>query len=90
MNELIRVTYDREQRPTVMGRDLHEALGIRTAYKDWFPRMCEYGFTEGTDFCSILSESTGGRPGMDHQLTIEMAKEICMIQRTEIGKRCRE
>lgn len=90
MNELIRVTYDREQRPTVMGRDLHEALGIRTAYKDWFPRMCEYGFTEGTDFCSILSESTGGRPGTDHQLTIEMAKEICMIQRTEIGKRCRE
>ena len=90
MNELIRVTYDREQRPTVMGRDLHEALRIRTAYKDWFPRMCEYGFTEGTDFCSILSESTGGRPGMDHQLTIEMAKEICMIQRTEIGKRCRE
>lgn len=90
MNELIRVTYDREQRPAVMGRDLHEALGIRTAYKDWFPRMCEYGFTEGTDFCSILSESTGGRPGMDHQLTIEMAKEICMIQRTEIGKRCRE
>lgn len=90
MNELIRVTYDREQRPTVMGRELHEALGIRTAYKDWFPRMCEYGFTEGTDFCSILSESTGGRPGMDHQLTIEMAKEICMIQRTEIGKRCRE
>lgn len=90
MNELIRVTYDREQRPTVMGRELHEALGIRTAYKDWFPRMCEYGFVEGTDFCSILSESTGGRPGMDHQLTIEMAKEICMIQRTEIGKRCRE
>ena len=90
MNELIQVTYDREQRPTVMGRDLHEALGIRTAYKDWFPRMCEYGFTEGTDFCSILSESTGGRPGTDHQLTIEMAKEICMIQRTEIGKRCRE
>lgn len=84
MNELIQVTYDREQRPTVMGRDLHEALGIRTAYKDWFPRMCEYGFTEGTDFCSILSESTGGRPGTDHQLTIEMAKEICMIQRTEM------
>lgn len=89
-NELITVSYDEEQRPYVMGRDLHEALGIRTAYKDWFPRMREYGFTEGTDFCSILSESTGGRPSMDHQLTIEMAKEICMIQRTDIGKQCRE
>lgn len=89
MNDLIKVSYENE-RPTVMGRDLHEALGIRTAYKDWFPRMCEYGFTEGTDFCSILGESTGGRPGMDHQMTIEMAKEICMIQRTDIGKKCRE
>ena len=90
MNELIRVTYDREQRPTVMGRDLHEALGIRTAYKDWFPRMCEYGFTEGTDFCSILSESTGGRPATDHMMTVDMAKEICMVQRTERGKQARQ
>ena len=62
-----------------MGRDLHEVLEIKTAYKDWFPRMCEYGFIEGEDFCSILSESTGGRPSTDHQLTIEMAKEICSI-----------
>jgi anti-repressor protein len=89
MNDLIRVRFDNE-RPTVMGRDLHNALCIRTAYKDWFPRMCEYGFTEGTDFCSVLSESTGGRPSMDHQMTIDMAKEICMLQRTEIGKRYRE
>ena len=89
MNDLIKVSYENE-RPTVMGRDLHAALQIRTAYKDWFPRMCEYGFEEGRDFCSILSESTGGRPGMDHQLPIEMAKEVCMIQRTEIGKKCRE
>ena len=89
MNELVRVSYDNNQ-PTVSGRDLHEALGIGTHYKDWFSRMCEYGFTEGKDFCSFLSKNTGGRPGMDHQLIIDMAKEICMIQRTEIGKKCRE
>ena len=76
--------------PTVLGRELHEALGIRTAYMYWFPQMCEYGFTDGTDFISILRESTGDRPGMDHQLSIEMAKEICMIQRTDIGKKCWE
>ena len=46
------------ERPTVLGRDLHEALKIQTAYKDWFPRMCEYGFEDGRDFCSFLSEST--------------------------------
>ena len=76
--------------PSVLGRDLHKALGISTRYNDWFPRMCEYGFVEGKDFKTFLSESTGGRPARNHKLTIGMAKEICMIQRTEIGKRCRE
>ena len=51
--------------------------------------MCEYGFTEGIDFCSYLSESTGGRPATEHQLSLNMAKEICMIQRSEIGKEFR-
>lgn len=49
MMKMVTVNYDSEQ-PTVLGRDLHEALGIKTAYKDWFPRMCEYGFEEGKDF----------------------------------------
>ena len=89
MNELIKVNYDSD-RPTVLGRDLHGFLAVKTAYKDWFPRMVEYGFTEGVDFCSIMSESTGGRPAVDHQLTIDMAKEICMIQRNEKGKQARQ
>ena len=89
MDELIRISYDSEH-PTVNGRDLHDALQIKTAYKDWFPRMCEYGFFEGTDFCSFLSESSGGRPAVNHQLTIDMAKQLCMIQRTEIGRKFRQ
>ena len=92
MNELIKINYDSD-RPTVLGRDLYEALEIKTAYKDWFPRMCEYGFTEGTDYCSFLSnrsDGKAGKPKTDHQLTIEMAKEICMIQRSEKGKQCRQ
>ena len=56
-NGMIQVNYEGTQ-PTVSGRDLHAALEVKTAYKDWFPRMCEYGFTEGQDFCSDLSEST--------------------------------
>lgn len=56
MNELIKVNYENADRPTVMGRELHEALKIKTAYKDWFPRMCEYGFAEGSDYTrSFLS-----------------------------------
>ena len=89
MNELIKVNYYNEQ-PTVSGRELHGFLQVGTAYKDWFPRMCEYGFEEGKDFCSFLSESTGGRPATDHQLTVPMAKELCMLQRNERGKQARQ
>jgi len=68
----------------VIGRELHEKLGIRTEYKDWFPRMIEYGFEDGKDFSSFLSESTGGRPRKEHLLKFDMAKHIAMIQRTPI------
>ena len=97
MNELINVSYDNADRPTVSGRELHEALEVKTAYKDWFPRMCEYGFTEGEDFNSLKNEQvrTEGKRQVireitDHQLTISMAKEICMIQRSEKGKQFRQ
>ena len=89
MNEIIKVNYEND-RPTVLARDLHNFLEVKTAFKDWFPRMCEYGFSEGTDFCSFLSESSGGRPAQDAQFTIEMAKEICMLQRNERGKQARQ
>ena len=89
MNDLITINYDSDK-PTVSGRELHEALEVKTAYKDWFPRMCEYGFVEGRDFCSFLSESSGGRPAVNHQLTIDMAKQLCMIQRTDIGRKFRQ
>jgi hypothetical protein len=52
--------------------------------------MRDYGFRDQKDFCTILNESTGGRPASDHALTIQMAKELCMIQRSAKGKKCRE
>ena len=92
MTELIKVNYDEStDKPTVSGRDLHEALGVETRYNDWFKRMTEYSFTENDDFYSNLSKtSDGGRPATDHQLTIPMAKEICMLQRNEKGKQFRK
>ena len=89
MNELIKISFESES-PTVSGRELHEALGVETPYHIWFPRMSEYGFSEGNDFCTKMFESTGGRPATDHQLSIDMAKEICMIQRSEKGKQARQ
>lgn len=74
----------------MLGRDLHAFLEVATAYKDWFPRMVGYGFEEEKDFSSFLSESTGGRPRADHIITLDMAKEISMIQRTDKGKQARQ
>lgn len=94
MNELIKVNYDNPERPVVSGRELHEALGIKTAYKDWFPRMCEYGFEEEKDYSVTLifeHNSNGGKQNhKDHMLTIPMAKELCMIQRTDTGRKFRQ
>jgi len=90
MNELIKTHESDEGELLVSGRELHEFLEVGTAYKDWFPRMKEYGFEEGVDFCSNLSESTGGRPSTDHHLKLPMAKEIAMIQRTDRGKQARQ
>ena len=89
MNELIKINYESD-RPTVLARDLHEFLEVETPFNKWFSRMCEYGFTDGADFQTFLSESTGGRPATDAQLTIDMAKEICMLQRNEKGKQVRQ
>lgn len=96
MNELIPITYHNDN-PAVSARDLHEFLEVKTLYKDWFPRMCEYGFAEGQDFNPLKIERVhqeGGRMVSrmvdDAILTINMAKEICMLQRNEKGKQARQ
>ena len=97
MNEIIiAVTYDSDK-PTVSGRELHVALMIETPYHKWFPRMCDYGFIEGRDFnldknvrVQIEGKRSVSREVIDHRITIDMAKELCMIQRSQIGKKCRE
>ena len=97
MNELITITTNEVGEPTVLGRELHEFLGVETPYRIWFPRMLEYGFTEGKDFNPYKNVRVGeegnrevARELTDHLLTIDMAKEICMIQRTEVGKQARQ
>lgn len=89
MNELITVNYDNEQ-PTVSARELHDFLEVGADFRHWFPRMCEYGFEEGKDFRTFLTESSGGRPAQDAEITIDMAKELCMLQRNDKGKQFRQ
>lgn len=92
MNELITINYENEN-PTVSARELHEFLEVGTRFSDWFPRMCEYGFTQGQDFNLLKNEQVQVegtrsvcRTVNDASLTIPMAKEICMLQRNEKGK----
>ena len=95
MNDLITINYDTDK-PTVSGRELHEALGINTRYTQWFGRMAEYGFTENEDFWTahknvIRSDGTEmPQVQLEHSLTIPMAKELCMLQRNEKGKQFRQ
>lgn len=92
LKSLIPVSYDNPERPTVSGRELHEFLQVGTKYADWFKRMCEGGlFTEHVDFESCFSnlgseKQHGGQNKVDHQLTISMAKELCMIQHKSTGE----
>nr|DAW40750.1 MAG TPA: KilAC domain protein [Caudoviricetes sp.] len=92
MNDVVKVNYDND-RVTVSARELHEFLEVGTPYDKWFPRMCEYGFADGVDYSTFLSDRVDGLPGKprkDAQLTIDMAKELCMIQRSEKGKQARQ
>lgn len=76
--------------PTVIAREVHAFLEVQTAFKDWIARrITEYEFKEGQDFCSFLSESSGSRPAKEYALSLGMAKELAMVERTEKGKLAR-
>lgn len=88
MNNLISVSDDEQM---VSARELYEKLEIKSNFTTWFERMLEFGFEPTKDFFPKMEKtSTGGRPQTDYEITIEMAKEICMIQRTPKGKEVRQ
>lgn len=90
MNELTTITNE-EQR--VSARALHEQLNIGTEFRKWFPRMAEYGFTENEDYKRVSQKcpTLGGEQEMvDYEISMDMAKQICMIQRTPEGKKVRQ
>ncbi len=90
MNEVLKINYETEQ-PTVSARDLHEALGIEERFSKWFERMVGYGFEETKDYTPYqMVHPQNHQELVDCKLSIDMAKEICMLQRTEKGKQCRQ
>lgn len=91
--ELIPVT-EHEGKAAVSLRDLHDFLEVSTRFNDWAPRMFDYGFVKGQDYVEVLlkneQNSFGGRPAKNWAVSLDMAKELSMIQRTERGKQARQ
>ena len=88
MNELIKINSNN----TVSGRELHKFLEIGTRFDKWFIRMCEYGFNENDDFIRVAQKCPtlgGTQTIIDYAITLDMAKEISMLQRSEKGKQAR-
>lgn len=92
MDEMISINYNSEA-PTVSARDLHDGLEIKSNFTTWFDRMCEYGFGENDYkkcFPNLESGLNGGQNMVDYQISVDMAKQICMLQRTDKGKQYRQ
>lgn len=87
MNELMSLDFNQQ---TISARELHERLNIKSKYADWFRNMLPYGFTEGIDFVTVSKNLENGGRTIEHQISIDMAKELCMIQRTPEGKQVRQ
>lgn len=75
----------------VNARELWENLHVGRDFATWIKdRIERYGFIEGTDFSPIQRKSTGGRPATEYFLTMDMAKEIAMVENNEIGRMIRK
>lgn len=95
MENLIVVNYETEE-PTVSARDLHEALEINKRFSAWFESNSQ-GFAENEDYTSVLTgtevQNNGGiqiRELQDYKMSVDMAKHICLMSRTEKGKQIRQ
>lgn len=93
MNQLIKINTGNED-ITISGRELHQFLKVKTRYNDWFERMTEYGFTENEEYKAITQKKVTAQGNettyTDHEIKLDMAKEIAMIQRNEKGKQARK
>lgn len=96
MNELFNVTTNGDKL-TLSARELHKELNIAGRFSRWFEQMSEYGFEENVDYTSVQNctevQNNGGiqvRELQDYRITLDMAKEIAMLQRNEKGKQIRK
>lgn len=94
---VIDINYSDPERITVSARELHDYLDASERFNSWFERFAQYGFIKGVDYTPVKSltevANNGGTQTMnldDFQITIEMAKQICMLQRSDKGTATRQ
>ena len=97
MNELIPLhlqTIDDNTVETVSARELHEFLGNGDMFANWIKHRVEkYGFVENQDFISFLvatKKPNGGRPSQEYYITLDMAKQLAMVENNEKGMQVRK
>ena len=94
MNELIPLqpqTINGNAVETVNAKELHEFLEVRSKFADWIKnRISEYDFVENQDFVTFSKNLEKGRPRLEYALTLDMAKELSMLERNEKGKQARK
>jgi len=92
--ELIKIDTNDAGQQTVNARDLHEFLGSKQDFSTWIKnRINQYGFVEGVDFIPFhnsVERAVGGAVRKEYHLTIDMAKELSMVERNEKGKQARQ
>jgi anti-repressor protein len=93
MEEIIKIE-EKDGRKAVNARELHQFLENKRQFADWIKQRVEqYGFIENKDFevfHKFVNNSNGGRPTVEYALSIEMAKELSMVENNEKGRIARK
>ena len=95
MNELIKLQpqpINGTPTETVSARELHTFVGSKQEFSNWIKNRVEkYGFVENVDFLIILSKTpNGGRPSQEYYITLDMAKQLAMVENNEKGMQVRK
>lgn len=76
---------------TVNARELHDFLEVKSRFNDWINnRIRDFGFVENQDFVTVTKNLVSGGIQKEIYLSIDMAKELSMVERNEKGKQARQ
>lgn len=76
---------------TVNARELHQFLEVKSRFNDWINnRIRDFGFLENQDFVTVTKNLVSGGSQKEIYLSIDMAKELSMVERNEKGKQARQ